>query len=176
MWKLQHPCIARIYARSFPRGSQEAEIHIEFAEHGSLQRVMEQVQRTPEEFWNPTGKAIIICGIVLGMRFVHSKGYIHGDLNPSNILIKTGGRALISDFGTSRLASADSKSATEAGTVHYSAPELFLPDCACTTKADVFSFGLVLYEILTGSAVFPISMQAFPVMRKLRSNDLPAVP
>jgi serine/threonine protein kinase len=151
-------------------------MHIEFAEHGSLQRVMEHATGTPDEFWNPTGKAIIICGIVLGLRFVHSKGYIHGDLKPSNILIKTGGTALISDFGTSRLASDDSKSTTESGTVYYSAPEMFLSDGVCTTKADIFCLGLVLYEILTGSAVFPISMHAFHVLRKLRYNELPAVP
>jgi serine/threonine protein kinase len=151
-------------------------MHIELAEHGSLQRVMEQGQAAPEEFWNPTGKAIIICGIVLGMRFVHSKGYIHGDLKPSNILIKTGGTALISDFGTSRLESADAKSTSDGGSVHYSAPELFLSEGVGTTKSDVFSFGLVSYEILTGSAVFPGSMLVFPVMRKLRSLELPAIP
>jgi serine/threonine-protein kinase len=176
MWKLEHPCIARIYARSFPRGSQEAEMHIEFAEHGSLQRVMEHANEAPEEFWNPTGKAIIICGIVLGMRFVHSKGYIHGDLKPSNILIKTGGRALISDFGTSRLASDDVKPTTDWGTVRYSAPEMLLPDGVCTTKADIFCLGLVLYEILTGSAVFPVSIPLLPFIGKLRSLELPVVP
>jgi hypothetical protein len=176
MSNLRHPCIARIHESNCHRGSQDAEIHLEFAEHGSLQRVMENVQRAAEWFWTPTGKAVIICGIVLGMRFVHSKSYIHGDLKPSNILIKTGGTVLISDFGISRLESTDASSSTDGGTVHYSAPELYFNKPVCTRKTDVFCFGLVLYEIVTGLAVFPRSMYAFTVIQQLRSHDLPAVP
>jgi serine/threonine protein kinase len=65
------------------------------------------------------------------------------------------GHALIGDFGTSRLEVDDATLTTEAGTVHYAAPEMF-NEGELTYKADVFSFGLVLYEILVGSAVFPL--------------------
>jgi serine/threonine protein kinase len=174
--RLQHPCVLRLHSWNFPVGSQEAEIRTEYAEHGSLKHVLEQLQHTASvRFWNPTGKAIIICGIVLGMRFVHSKGYIHGDLKPANILIKAGGTALISDFGTSRLES-DVTSTQDCGTVRYAAPELCEEETVWTRKADLFSFGLILYEILTGSPVFPPSLHPLPVVKQLRANTFPRVP
>jgi hypothetical protein len=60
--------------------------------------------------------------------------------------------------------------------VNYAAPEMFSDDQLCSTKADVFSFGSVVYEILTGSPVFPRNELPFPVMRKLFSGDLPKLP
>jgi serine/threonine protein kinase len=110
------------------------------------------------------------------MRYIHSKGFIHRDLKPSNILINHRGESLISDFGTAREDSNDYTFTPEAGTPHYSAPELFREDCVCSPKVDVYSFGLILYEILTGSAVFPTSLSPFQVIRKHRNQDYPPVP
>jgi serine/threonine protein kinase len=111
------------------------------------------------------------------MRFVHSQGFIHRDLKPSNILINEDGHALISDFGTTRPVEADHTATPDVGTVQYAAPELFLEDQQIATKrSDIFSFGLVLYEILVGCPVFPSSEYAFPVMRKLLKGDMPPIP
>jgi TPR repeat protein len=106
--RLNQPCILRILKYSLPTKSSLAEIHLEWASHGSLARVLELAEcgQRPS-FWNPTGIAIILIGIVLGIRFVHSRGFIHQDLNPSNILVNSEGRALIGDFGSSRFESDD---------------------------------------------------------------------
>jgi serine/threonine protein kinase len=109
------------------------------------------------------------------MRFVHAKGFIHRDLKPSNILINSLGHALIGDFGTSRLEVDDATLTTEAGTVRYAAPEMFR-EGEYTNKADVFSFGLVLYEILVGSAVFPSSEYSLPVMKRILAGEMPEIP
>jgi serine/threonine protein kinase len=174
--KLDHPCVVRILGYSAPTRSNPAEIHMEFAENKSLKDVLEKVRSEIRlGFWNPTGKGIMICGIVLGMRFVHSRGIIHSDLKPSNILVNGEGRALIGDFGASRAIVPD-WTPTPTGTVYYAAPEMLEEGENCTTKSDVFQFGLVLYEILVEQPVFDSSQRPFDVLRRLRAMDLPGIP
>jgi serine/threonine protein kinase len=96
-------------------------------------------------------------------------------LKPSNILIDSLGQALIGDFGTSRLEIDDVTLASDTGTVHYAAPEMF-KEGNSTNKADVFWFGLVLYEILVGSAVFLSSAYPKPVMKGILAGDMPESP
>jgi serine/threonine protein kinase len=128
---------------------------MEYCGNGSLQTVLRHVNtKGSPNFWNPTGIGIIICGAVFGMRFVRSKGFIHQDLKPSTILIDSFGHALIGDFGTRRLETHDATLAIETGTLYYTAPKMF-KEGEYTNQADVFSFGLVLSEILVGSAVVP---------------------
>jgi serine/threonine protein kinase len=174
--QLNHPCVCRILGWIPPLGKNGAEIHMELAENRSLALVLERVRLGAAPiFWTVTGKAIIICGIALGMRFVHSKGFIHGDLKPANILINGRGEALISDFGAVRSETYD-RTLTGCGTVRYSAPECFIEGQICTGKADVFSFGAIVYEILTEKAALPVSMSPFDVIRTLRRREMPAVP
>jgi serine/threonine protein kinase len=182
--KLNHPCILRILGFVPPNMSgwddisgPLAQIHTEYAENGSLESVLKRVRggQIPP-FWNPTGIGIIICGIVLGMRFVHSSGFIHRDLKPGNILLNKHGEALIADFGTTRPDQYNSTPTPETGSVHYAAPEQFQDEFECTKKVDVFAFGSIVYEILVGSAVFPSSMEPFPVMRLLLKGEMPRIP
>jgi serine/threonine protein kinase len=99
---------------------------MEYASNGSLDRVLSMaLQGWKPSFWTPTGIEIVICGIVLGMRFMHSHKFIHQDLKPSNILLNCEGRTLISDFGTSRCKCIDRTPTRDTGTPHYAAPELF---------------------------------------------------
>jgi serine/threonine protein kinase len=175
--KLNHPCVLRILKWALPQATRGGEIHMELAEHGSLEAVLEQVNsyRAPV-FWNSTGIGIIICGIVLGMRYVHSRGIIHRDLKPSNILFNSKDRPLIADFGASWIVKDDATQSGGVGTIHYAAPEMYQDDVIVTTKCDVFSFGLVLYEILTGKPVFHPSQLPFGVIRRLRAGDFPELP
>jgi serine/threonine protein kinase len=174
--KLNHPCILRILNFLLPFNSEPAEIHTEYATNGSLDRVLNLVRhgKTPS-FWTPTGIGIIICGIVLGMRFMHSHGFIHQDLKPSNILLNADGRALIGDFGTSRCETVDHTPTPETGTLRYAAPELFEED-GRTEKVDVFSFGLILYEILVGRAVFADDLRPMEIIRLHRKGERPIIP
>jgi hypothetical protein len=174
--KLNHPYVLRILGYSMPTQATCAQIQTEYAANGSLDSVLRSVKRGSHyPFWNATGKGIIICGIVLGMRYVHSEGIMHRDLKPANRLLDGDGRVLIGDFGTSRLEYDDATFTSNAGTVHYAAPEQFLDD-TYTRQVDVFSFGSILYEILVGSPVFPSSERPFPVMRKLLAGEMPLIP
>jgi serine/threonine protein kinase len=168
---LNHPCVLRIVGWSPVTSSGDAEIHTELAENGSLDRILTR----PVSILNPTQLGTIICDIVLGMRYVHSRQIIHRDLKPSNILISGTWRALIGDFGSGRSQFDEGTLTPDSGTVHYAAPEQF-EEQVCTTKVDVFSFGLIIYELLLGRPLFPVSMSPFAVIRAHRDGTRPAIP
>jgi hypothetical protein len=174
--QLNHPCVIRIVSFADRSRTIGAQIHLELAEHGSLRDVLRRIagKRVPQ-FWTPTGMAIIICDIVLGMRYIHSRSVVHRDLKPSNILVTRSGRALIGDFGTSRVGNDPGTVTTPGATIQYAAPEMFV-EGELTPKVDIFSFGLVLYEILTNSAVFSSSMLPVPVMKCLFAGKMPPIP
>jgi TPR repeat protein len=174
--KLNHPCVVRILHWAPSENRKEAEIHMQYAANGSLAGLLGKVNSPPKPtFWSPTGMGILICGLVLGMRYVHWRQILHLDWKPSNILVTSDGHPLIGDFGSSRLVS-DTDRSSETATVYYAAPEMYQEDAKRTTKCDVFSFGLVLYEMLVGQPVFPSSEHPFPVMRRLLAGDLPDIP
>jgi serine/threonine protein kinase len=175
--KLNHPCVLRILGWKLADSLSSAEIQTEYARNGSLDWVLSNAKNgeTRRSSLTATGSGILICGIVLGMRYIHSSGVIHRDLKPANILLDQNWRPLIADFGSAHFQSDDATPTAGSGTVRYAAPEQFTDDPP-TPKIDVFSFGLVLYEILVGSPVFPSSETPFAVIRRLQGRDLPSVP
>jgi serine/threonine protein kinase len=172
--RLNHPCILRIIGYVFPGKSTNAEIRMEYAPNGSLQQVLSRSMHR-KQFWNPTGIATIICGIVLGMRFMHSRSFIHRDLKPSNILLDEKGHSLIADFGSSLNEKADLTPSAESGTLCYAAPEQFV-EGQTTNKVDVFSFGLILCEILSGRRVFHGGLSARHIFEAITKGCMPDVP
>jgi serine/threonine protein kinase len=149
---------------------------MEYANCGSLERALkEAASKSRPSFWNPTGICIIICGIVLGMRYIHSRDMIHHNLKPSNILLKDPGLSLIGDFGIARYASRDFTRTGIRGTVQYTAPEMF-DSSDTTTKVDVFSFGSIVYEIFVGSPAFDAALPPFEIVDKLKKHEMPDIP
>lgn len=93
-----------------------------------------------------------ICDAVA---FAHSRSIVHGDIKPGNILVNTDGQAKLADFGLARLMEQqdrDSSSWTPMGTPEYAAPELYERNSTPDHRADIYSLGVVLHEMLTGSA------------------------
>jgi serine/threonine protein kinase len=149
---------------------------MEYASNGSLDRIVNLVhQNQKSSFLTRTGKAIIICGIILGMRFMHSHNFVHQDLKPSKILLNVAGQTLICDFGTSRCQAIDRTPTHDTGTPHYAAPELFEEEFR-TEKVDIFSFGLILYEILVGRAFFPKSVSPAEIIRWHKNGERLSIP
>lgn len=94
----------------------------------------------------------IAMHIASGMRLLHSVKVVHRDLKPANVLLDEQWNACVADFGTSRLMSADDTRPLESlvGTTPYMAPEMFVEGKTYTEKVDVYSFGIMLLEIVTG--------------------------
>jgi serine/threonine protein kinase len=98
------------------------------------------------------GMAMIIVGVVHGMKFLYSSGVTHRDLKPANILLEEGGWPRIGNLNKSRFVNLEIMQTMQVGTPMYMAPETY--DDEYTTAADVYSFALILYEVLVGCPVF----------------------
>jgi serine/threonine protein kinase len=176
--ELSHLCIIRMIGWWWDgEHSTRSEIHLEFAPNGSLHDLLSGAHPGLREFLgSSTATAKVICRLVLGMRYVHSKGIIHRDLKPSNILFDEHWRPKIIDFGMSRRELSPSPAAADTGTVWYAAPEQLVGGGRHTTKIDVFSFGHILYQILTGQAVFGPLDTVTSVQKRIREDSLPILP
>jgi serine/threonine-protein kinase len=83
----------------------------------------------------------------------HSSGVVHRDLKPENVLLSDDGRIKVTDFGLARELSANTDTGSLVGTVAYLAPEVIRRGKA-ETQSDIYSFGIMLYEMLTGAQPF----------------------
>jgi serine/threonine-protein kinase len=88
-----------------------------------------------------------------GLETIHRAGMIHRDIKPSNIMIDSGGRVRILDFGLSQAATGDDGSSKQIGTISYMSPEQVTAE-VLTPGSDLFSVGVVLYQMVTGGRPF----------------------
>lgn len=119
----------------------------------------------------------LVCDAV---QHAHSKGVIHRDLKPGNILVGEDGRAKVLDFGVARLTEHDVQMTTVQtdigqliGTVPYMSPEQVAGDAAeLDTRSDVYALGVVLYELLTGRLPYDLSKKVVhEAARIIREED-----
>lgn len=145
--RLNHPALITIY---------------DFGEEGSLDYMaMELLVGTElSERLNqgaiPLHEAVSIAEQVAeGLAFAHDNGVIHRDIKPGNITLLPRGRVKIMDFGIARLKSSELKTqlGTRLGTPKYMSPEQSCGD-SIDHRTDIFSLGIVLYEMLTGARLF----------------------
>ncbi len=120
-------------------------------------------------------KVEIMYQVAEGLQYAHSKGVIHRDIKPGNVFLMADGKVKILDFGISRLVQRDGARRTREGdligTVSYMAPEIFHnhePD----KKTDIFAYGVLYYELLTGSHPFE-SKDPYTAMRRILGDDAP---
>ena len=103
----------------------------------------------------PVRAAEVLVQIADALAFLHSKGYVHGDVKPDNILFSFEGVPKLSDFNTAKALATISK--TKPGyTPGYAAPEQLGMEEKVTEKADSWALGLVLYEAVTGKPLLPL--------------------
>lgn len=104
---------------------------------------------------SPTEAAGIIRQVCQGLEAAHAAGVVHRDLKPQNIMIQNDGRIVVMDFGIAR--SGESRGATQTG-AFLGTPEYMSPEQARTenvdARSDIFSLGLIFYELLTGKLPF----------------------
>eukprot|EP01127_Copromyxa_protea_P016312 TRINITY_DN4820_c0_g1_i1.p1 TRINITY_DN4820_c0_g1~~TRINITY_DN4820_c0_g1_i1.p1 ORF type:complete len:577 (-),score=80.70 TRINITY_DN4820_c0_g1_i1:160-1890(-) len=123
-------------------------------------------------------KLDIVSQIAYGMHYLHSlrPRIIHRDLKPDNILITKQGVVKIADFGMSKMIQNQTKTMTTSGTPHYMAPEIIAKG-KFSEKTDVYSFGIILWEIYVEKRPYEGVGHAFQVMYKVVAENLrPEVP
>jgi serine/threonine-protein kinase len=142
---LSHPNIVQVYDRGETQDGT-CYIAMEYVSGGTLKERLDE--RGPME----PQRALAVAGQVAeALWAAHERGVIHRDIKPQNILITDMGHLKVTDFGIARAASAATISATNTvfGTAGYLSPEQALGEPA-TPRSDLYSLGIVLYELLTG--------------------------
>lgn len=157
-----HPSILRFigYSTSDFEGNFHPTIITEYAPNGTLRDILdEEIMGLSKPGWNMTKKLINIYGIANGMKYLHSHSILHRDLKSNNILLDDNLYPLISDFGLSKITEGCSESliyqsiANLKGTPNYCSPE-YLTSLIFTQASDVYAFGLIVYEIMSGLVPF----------------------
>jgi len=178
--RLLHPALARIYASGTERrGSIDLPYIVMERIDGAVTFVdwARAPRRTRHEI------ALRMAEICDGMQHGHSRGVIHRDLKPTNILIGADGRPHVIDFGIARLVSGDPAEQHETvagsliGTPAYMAPEQFeLAPLEVDTRIDIHALGVILYESLTGRRPYDIPRHLYFDAAQIMRSVNPAVP
>jgi serine/threonine protein kinase len=163
---LSHPNIVSIYDRGEAEGTYY--IAMEYLDGRSLKELV--VARGPL----PIGDAIEFTRQVLGaLRFAHRKGVVHRDIKPHNVMADADGRLKVTDFGIAR---AGVSQMTEAGsiigTAQYLSPEQ-ARGAAVDQRSDLYSVGVLLYEMLTGTVPFTGESPVEIAMKHLSDTPRP---
>jgi TolB-like protein len=164
---LDHPNICTIYEI----GEDESHTYIAMA-HVEGKTLTDTLARGPLDVNRVLG---IVAQVAEGLREAHEKGIVHRDIKPANIMITARGRAKIMDFGLAKLAgTADLTGDTyTAGTIAYMSPEQARGE-EVDRRTDIWSLGVVLYEMLTGRRPFSGDYEQAVVYSIL--NEEPAAP
>lgn len=119
------------------------------------------------------GRVALLLDVLGALAYLHRRGVLHCDLKPGNVLV-SGGRVVVLDFGLAVLQSvARRHNGDVAGTLHYIAPELFLGQAA-SEASDLYAFGVMAMQVLTGSRPFE-NDHSEPLITRLLNSD-PVVP
>ena len=145
---LNHPNIVTIH--DIGRSGTVAYMAMEFLEGRELRTLMK-----PGEPLAPALALEITAQVAEGLAFAHQRGVIHRDVKPANIMILDSGMAKITDFGIARMRSAEVKTQTGIvlGSPRYMSPEQVAGKRA-EPRSDIFSLGVIFYEMLTGKPAF----------------------
>lgn len=156
--RLNHPNIVALF--EFGKVRDTYYFLMEYVEGPTLRQIVSSQQLRPEQ------ALAIVPHLCDALQFAHDKGVIHRDIKPENILVTGDGSVKIADFGLSRLLGHDSQSTVLTGThqvmgtPRYMAPEQFEGARSVDHRADIYSLGVVIYEMLTGE--LPIGRFAVP--------------
>ena len=147
--KLNHPNIVAVY--DFGQIDELFYFAMEFVDGVTLRDTIRAGNVTPEEALR------IIPGLCDALQFAHEEGVVHCDIKPENILLDKRGRVKIADFGLAKLLKGDGDDDENLtgthqvmGTLKYMAPEQMATSRNVDHRADIYSLGVIFYELLTG--------------------------
>jgi serine/threonine protein kinase/Tfp pilus assembly protein PilF len=156
---LTHPNIARLYDAGISESGQPY-LAMEYVCGKTLTRRCDEERLTIRE------RLMLFLQVLQAVQFAHAELIIHRDLKPSNILVTTQGRVVLLDFGIGKLLAADDRNETHltqiagcAFTPQYASPEQ-ITGHALGTASDIYSLGVILYELLTGNCPYEPAHQS----------------
>jgi serine/threonine protein kinase len=155
--RLAHPNIVGIF--DFGESGGYHYLLMEYVDGVNLRQAMKAGR------FSPSQALAVVPEICEALQFAHDEGVLHRDIKPENILLDTKGRIKIADFGIAKLLVDTARGITltqgvAPGTPQYMAPEQFEQPATVDHRADIYSLGVVLYEMLTGE--LPIGRFAAP--------------
>ncbi len=163
MARMSHPNVVTVH--DFGEEAGRYYLVMEYVEGASLRDVIAEGRLAPAQ-------ALAVVGeICAGLAYAHAQGVVHRDIKPENILIDRDGAAKIADFGLAKLAGsagagALTRTSQVMGTPQYMAPEQIVRPLEVDHRADIYSLGVVFYEMLTGElpqGVFPPPSKRAPI-------------
>ncbi len=164
--QISHRHVCRVYDVAEFQG--EHFISMEFVRGEELSSLLKRIGRLPQD------KALDVARqLCAGLAAVHERGVLHRDLKPANIMLDEHGEVRITDFGIAALASEVDRREVS-GTPAYMSPEQ-LEGAELNVRSDLYSLGLVLYEIFTGKKAFTASTLQ-ELLRLRRSDTSPTSP
>lgn len=145
---LSHPNIVKVYDVSF--GEKVQYIVMEYVDGITLK---EYIQKQHIIAWNDA--VFFTTQILRALQHAHDKGIVHRDIKPQNIILLPSGNIKVTDFGIARFSRTETRTLTEnaIGSVHYISPEQAKGEFT-DERADIYSVGVVLYEMLSGNVPF----------------------
>ncbi len=164
---LSHPNIVKVYDVSI--GDQIQYIVEEYIDGITLKEYLDQQKQIK---WK---EAIhFVVQILRALEHAHSKGIIHRDIKPQNIMLLQDGTIKVTDFGIARLSHNETRTMTgkAIGSVHYIAPEQARGDYT-DEKTDIYSVGVMLYEMLTGKLPFEADNAVSVAIMQLQTDPKP---
>jgi serine/threonine-protein kinase len=163
--RLNHPGIVSVY--EYGEDGDLAFIAMELVEgHTLADLTKQQIHLSFEEV------SKLIIKVLEALQYAHSNGVVHRDIKPSNIMRTDSGDVKIADFGIARIESSElTQTGTVIGTPGYMSPEQLM-GLQVDNRSDIFSCGVLLYELLTGESAFS-STNTASTMYKVVHTELP---
>lgn len=164
---LSHPNIVKVFDVSF--GDRLQYIVMEYIEGITLKEYIEK-QGVIE--WRQA--LYFVIQILRALQHAHDKGIVHRDIKPQNIMLLENGTIKVTDFGIARFSRSETRTMTEKaiGSVHYISPEQAKGEVT-DEKADIYSVGVVLYEMLTGKLPFEADNAVSVALMQLQKEPTP---
>ena len=163
---LQHPSVVGV----FDRGQWDGTYYIamEYLDGRSLKQLVQE-----EGPLEPTRAADLIVQVLRAARFAHRRGIIHRDFKPHNVIVDAEGRAKVTDFGIARAGASDmTETGSIMGTAQYLSPEQ-AQGHAVSAQSDLYSIGIMLYELLTGRVPFEGESPVTVALKQVSEEPVP---
>lgn len=161
---LSHENIVRVYDVNF--GEKLQYIVMEYIDGITLK---EYINKQNSITWNDA--VYFMTQILRAVQHAHDKGIVHRDIKPQNIILLPNGTLKVTDFGIARFSRSETKTLTEQaiGSVHYIAPEQAKGE-QTDERADIYSMGVVLYEMLAGKVPFDSENAVSVALMQVQAN------